>query len=235
MISIIIPTYNHGSALPACLDSILAQSYQDFEIIIVDDGSSDNTEKIVNDYITNHEGAPIKYQKIEHGGAPKARNRGAAESQGEFLIFADADLILKPQMLAELKKALDNHANADYAYSGFYFGWKRFRGQPFDSAKLQQMNFIHTSALIRREKFTGFDEELKRFQDWDLWLTMLKNGSQGVLVADELFRARVTRAGISKWRPSFWYKIWPILGWSPMSARRYEEAKRIIKKKHNLL
>ncbi|KKW45216.1 MAG: hypothetical protein UY95_C0004G0018, partial [Parcubacteria group bacterium GW2011_GWA2_56_7] len=102
---------------------------------------------------------------------------------------------------------------------------------------LRRMNFIHTSALIRSDGFPGFDEAIKRFQDWDVWLTLLKEGKEGVFVDEELFRVLLPhgRAGISSWRPSFLYGIsWSILGWRPPSVRRYEEARDVIRKKHHL-
>src|SRR3989338_7896786 len=239
MISVIIPTYNHGWALPACLDSLGAQTFQDFEIIIMDDGSTDGTETIVKEYIRSHKEEPrIRYLKIDHRGAPTARNTGARQSRGEFLLFADADLILKADMLQKLQTTLENHPEASYAYSSFRFGWKKFLSQPFDAAALRQNNYIHTTALIRRQHFTGFDERLTRFQDWDLWLTMLEQNHIGAFVDEELFIARVNQVGISRWRPRLWYRLWAVTerwtGLAPASWRKFVVAKKIVQRKHNL-
>lgn len=240
MISIIIPTYNHGPALPSCLDSLRRQSFSDWEAIIVDDGSTDDTELIVNNYIhMNHEEQRLHYSKINHGGAPRARNTGAKRASGNYLLFADADLIFNQTALEKLFVALKNNPRAAYAYCSFKFGWKKFIGRTYNAAALRQNNYIHTSALIRREFFPGFDEKLKRFQDWDLWLTMMKLGHSGVFVPEILFQARVTRRGISAWRPRAWYYFWSIVvhwtGFAPESFRRYMEAKRIVQLKHGLV
>ena len=135
--------------------------------------------------------------------------------------------------------ALKNNPQAAYAYCSFKFGWKKFTGRTFNAAALRQNNYIHTSALIRRECFPGFDEQLKRFQDWDLWLTMLKGGHVGVFVPEILFQACVTRRGISAWRPRAWYYFWSLvfrlIGLAPASFHRYLEAKKIVQLKHGLI
>lgn len=240
MISVVVPSYNHGDALPGLLDSLRAQHDQDFEVIIVDDGSSDGTTGIVERYVSHHpeEARRVHYVAGEHHGAPAARNKGAALARGPYLLFADADLILYPAMLSRLRAALEGHPEAAYAYSSFRFGWKLFQSRPLDAAALGRENYIHTSALIRRDAFSGFDETLVRFQDWDLWLTLLDRGAVGVFVPDVLFRARITRAGISRWRPRVWYAFWRavvrLIGYAPRSFRAYEEARRVVLAKHGL-
>lgn len=240
MISVIIPCYNHGLALSICLDSLVKQSFKDLEIIIVNDGSSDDTEKIVDDYIKSSGGdCKIKYLKTEHHGAPAARNAGASRAHGEYLLFADADLIFAKDALQKMLDALRDNQSASYAYSAFRFGWKKFSSRPFDIGVLKDNNYIHTSALIRREHFPGFDESLERFQDWDLWLTMLEQGHVGKYIPEVLFTATITKKGISKWRPRAWYKICLLIfGWTglaPRPFRRFVHAKKIVQKKHGLI
>lgn len=232
MISVIIPTYQHAATLPLCLESISKQSYQDLEIIVVDDGSTDGTEAAVWPYLDR-----IKYIKQANRGAPAARNNGFDHSEGDLVIFCDADVVMKSNMLEEMHKALEEHPSAAYAYSAFRFGWKGFSSYPFDPERLRRMNYIHTTALIRRQDFPRFDESLKRFQDWDLWLSILKKGRGGVFIPQELFRVidEHGRQGISQWRPSLWHRIpWGKLGWKPVSIRKFDEARAIIFKKHSL-
>lgn len=241
MISIVVPAYNHSSALPGLFDSLLAQTFGDWECIVVDDGSIDDTETVVRNYMDNlpHEQKQkFQYHKQANGGAPKARNAGAKLAKGEYLLFADADLILPFDWLGTMLSALQNDVQAAYAYSGLVFGKKLFAGREFGSEALRQNNYIHTSALIRTRDFPGFDESLKRFQDWDLWLTMLAQGKVGVFVPNILFTARVTRKGMSLWRPRIWYTLCAlgqrVLGWAPINYRRYVEAQHIIHRKHQL-
>ncbi|MFH1662065.1 MAG: glycosyltransferase family A protein, partial [Candidatus Falkowbacteria bacterium] len=183
MISIIIPIYNQADKLPKCLDSILAQTYKDFEIIVVDDGSTDNLEPIIKKY---------KYIFQENQGASSARNRGVKEAKGDFLLFCDADIVMKPDMLNEMMNALKNNPSASYAYSSFLWGRKLFKLEKFSAEKLKKIPYIHTTSLIRREHFpkNGWDESIKKLQDWDLWLTMLENGRTGVFINKVLFKVQ---------------------------------------------
>lgn len=233
MISVIIPVFNHVEELDACLKSLEQQIFRDFEVIVVDDGSTDNVQMRFSEY-----SAFFSYQFIrldKNQGAPVARNRGFTAAQGEFLIFLDADIELVPTMLEELKRGLDQHLEADFAYSSFYFGRKLFQGYLFDVQRLKKMNFIHTSALIRREAFPGFDPSLKKFQDWDLWLTMAEQGRRGLFVDRVLFTIKPRKTGYSQWLPRFVYLLpWPIFGWMPSVIQRYRDAEMIIRKKHHL-
>jgi len=233
MISIILPVYNRAKILTVALRGIAAQTETDFEVIIVNDGSTDNVEKVFGDY----------YQKLQtnnhylfinqnNQGAPAARNRGAREAQGEYLLFCDDDATLKPEALSKMRQALKDNPQASYAYSSFYWGRKLFKGQTFDPDKLKKAPYIHTMALIRRSDFpvSGWDESIKKFQDWDLWLTMLEAGKVGVFIPEVLFSVR-TGGTISSWLPSFAYKLLPFLP----TVKKYQQAMKIIKEKHGLL
>ncbi|MFA6422553.1 MAG: hypothetical protein WCV92_04085, partial [Candidatus Buchananbacteria bacterium] len=125
---------------------------------------------------------------------------------------------------------LNENPESSYAYSSFIWGWKKFKLWAFDPERLRQMPYIHTSALIRREHFPRFDLSLKKFQDWDLWLTMLEQGHEGVWVDEVLFRVMASGT-MSSWLPSFVYKL-PFL--KTKSKDKYEKAMEIIKEKHKL-
>ena len=135
---------------------------------------------------------------------------------------------MKPGMLSKMSKALDEHPNISYVYSSFKFGWKKFKLWEFDAARLRQMPYIHTTSLIRREHFPGFDPNLKRLQDWDLWLTMLEQGHVGQWISEVLFEVKAGGT-MSSWLPSFLAKIG--LG---KKAKQYQAAVKIIKNKHHL-
>lgn len=231
-ISVIIPTYQHASTLPRVLDSLASQLRQPDEIIVVDDGSTDGTREVLSAYLDR-----IKYILQENKGAPTARNVGFRESIGELVIFWDADVIGEPDMLKNLEEALELHEDASWAYSSFYWGKKLFLSTIFDQAKLRTNNYIHTSALIRRDAFPGFDESLKRFQDWDLWLTISKSGKEGFFVNKPLYKILIDedRLGLSSWIPKIFYKIpWGKIGWAPKVIKDYNLAREVIVKKHSL-
>ena len=229
-ISVIIPTYQHGDTIAACLDSIFGQSFKDIEVVVVNDGSTDDTDEAIKPYLNK-----IIYKKIVNAGAPKARNAGFELSKGHFVIFCDADLILKPEMLQALYDALTINPKAAYAYGGFRFGFGRFKGLIWDEARLRKLNYIHTSALIRRQAFVGFDESIKKFQDWDMWLSMLEKGNVGVAVNKILFSAKPRKSGMSWWLPKGLYSpFFKAIGIRFKSVTRYDEAAKIIAKKHGL-
>jgi len=229
-ISAIIPCYNHASSVGRCLESIFAQTYRDIEVVVVDDGSTDDLDRALKPYL-----GKFRLVRQENRGGPSARNHGFRESSGDLVLFCDADIVWKEDAFAKLAGALDVHPEAAYAYGSFKFGWKTFGLWEFDAERLRKHNYIHTGSLIRRAKFPGFDESLKRFQDWDLWLTMLERGDVGVWVPEVLCRVMTKRGGISSWMPKIAYRIpWDKLGWKPKRVAAYEAAAAVIKKKHHL-
>jgi len=234
LISVIIPTYQHADSLPACLHRIIGGTYQNIEVIVVNDGSTDNTREVLNRYMSDKR---LKVIWQENQGSNAARMTGYRESEGAYLLFCDADVVMEPDMIEKMYTVLQAHPEASYAYSGFRFGWKSFHPVAFDSDRLKRHNYIHTTSLIRRQHFPGFDEEVRRLQDWDLWLTMLEKGKKGVVIPEELFSVRVdghSRIG-SAWMPSLVYRLpWKWIGWMPKRLRAYEEAREVIQKKHSL-
>jgi len=236
LISIIIPVFNHAHTLEGCLRTVVWLSHnQSIELIIINDGSTDNfhetLRKILEKYPDIKALNPIVIDQPNLG-APVARNRGFKRAHGEYIIFLDADTICTPHMIDDLKIALEGNPQASYVYSQFRFGWKKMMSHEFDPELLKRINYIDVTSLIRAKDFTPFDESLKRFQDWDLWLTMLEQNKIGVFVPKVLFKKVVRgRKNISSWLPRFMYH----LPWKSQKVREYEAAKEIIIKKHDLM
>ena len=132
-------------------------------------------------------------------------------------------------MLERMLDALEHDHGASYAYSAHYFGYKIFKLWPFDRERLKAMPYIHTTSLIRKEHFPGFDESVKRLQDWDLWLTMLESGHAGTWISDPLFRIE-TGGTMSSWIPKSFYKLFPFLP----TVKKYKQAVEAIRNKHKL-
>ena len=224
-ITIVIPAWNDQGALHRCLVALERQSFRDFEVVVVDDGS----EPPIGGFQISDFRFQIHLVRQEHAGAPAARNRGARETESELILFCDADVELRSHALERMVQTLREHPEASYAYSAFRFGWKTFRSFPFDADRLRRMPYIHTTSLIRRAHFPGFDESLKRFQDWDLWLTTLEAGHVGVYIPEILFTVR-SGGTMSRWFPSFALR----LPWKPSRVRAYENAADIIREKHQI-
>ena len=193
MISVILPTNNRSALLRRAVDSVLRQTWADFELIVVDDGSTDRTREVVGGLhderlrlITN----PVRR------GASAARNRGIQASVGDTIAFQDSDDEWLPTKLERQMEAYQQLPESyGVVYSGFQVIYTSGRNKvfptwitrlaawlPFSKMKLQgdihfsllRGNFFTTqSALVRKECFSKvglFDERLPRLQDWDLWL-----------------------------------------------------------------
>ncbi len=228
MISVIIPAYNSARNLLQTLEAVFGQTYKEFEIIVVNDGSTDDIEATLASYRNR-----IKYFSQKRKGRCAARNAGFAASKGEYVIFLDAAAVMDPHMLETLLDSLAENPGCSFAYSSFKWGWKTFSSFPYDTERLKQMNYIHTSALIRREHFPMFDEKIEKFNDWDLWLTMMEQGHMGVYVPEVLFTVKSHGATVSAWLPSFMYRLpWKKFGIRIPSIEKYEKWKQIVMEKH---
>ena len=193
--SVVITCHNYGKFLKEAIDSALNQSVKPKEVIVVNDASADDSEKIAKSYRDK-----IKYFQVEFKNAQKARNLGLQKSSGEFVVFLDADDYFDNNFLKYTQVELEGDKELDLVYTDrSHIGEKKFledlgfkscwKTEEFDYDKLTQYNYISLPSLIRKKKFKGFDEEIKRFQDWDAWLTLLKNG-EAKRIAESLFTVR---------------------------------------------
>jgi len=231
MISIIIPIYNQADKLSACLESIKNQTYDNYEIVVVDDRSTDHIAPVFRKYKKEF-GLKFDYwySQTRHW-APYTRNKGFKKTQGEFIMFCDADVVLAPEALSIMLKTLREHPEASYIYPSHKYGHKLFKLWPFNADKLRQMPYIHTTTLMRREHFpkAGWDENIRKFNDWDFYLSILDEGHIGYWLDRVLFT--IKPGGVySNWLPSIFYKLFPFLP----KVRRYKRAMAVIKEKHHL-
>lgn len=230
LVSIIIPAWNSQATLKQTIVSALEQTWPNKEIIAVDDGSIDDTLSVAKAF-----GDRLTVITQPHQGAPAARNAGADRARGEFIIFLDADALMRRDMIALMARALLSHPAVSWCYGDFRFGSKNFHLFDFSVGQLRRMNYIHTSSLIRRADFPRFDETLTKFQDWDLWLTMVARGKRGLWWPDRLFSVAQRGGSMSSWLPSFVYRL-PGIGQGRGNAtiRKYREAETVIRRKHRL-
>lgn len=179
LVSVIITTHNRCSLLPRAIRSVLDQTFQDFELIIVNDGSTDNTEKTIEEYLERS--GKIRYLKNEYSlGGNAARNRGILAAKGEFIAGLDDDdefLNNRLQLLIE---------NYEETYSIITSrsilirnkGRKKTKHTPkVDLKTLLYFNVIGNQVLVKREvilKAGLFDEDLKRYQDYDMWVRIVE-------------------------------------------------------------
>jgi len=120
-LSFVIPTYNYGCYINNCLQSITEQGIDNYEIIVVDDGSTDDTRNIVEEYSQRIYLGQLRYIYQVNRGPSAARNNGATEAQGEFVWFIDADDRLVPGAMAVVLKALDKFDQVDFLFGGHFY------------------------------------------------------------------------------------------------------------------
>ncbi len=171
-VSVLIPCYNVGHYLCEALDSVLRQTYTDYEIIVVDDGSEDDTPEIVSRYPS------VKYIQCEHKGISAARNTALFHANGEFVVFLDADDYWLPEKLKKQVAYLDAHPECQLVYT---LAKNFFDGDP-QTMKPRQEQLMNANldnclvtCCIRRslyEKYGGYREDYPYGED-TYWVTRL--------------------------------------------------------------
>ncbi len=191
-VSIIIPVYNSEKTVGEALDSVLTQTYTDYEVIVVNDGSTDNSEGVIRRYVTAGAG-DITCITQRNKGAAAARNAGLRLSKGELIAFLDADDLWDTDKLKTAVETLEARPGVMLVFSDMrhsvdgkmvhasYLHERGYRhiasGQIYDN--LLQENFIFTPTVVMRKsifaKIGYFDENLKIAEDYDLWLRIAKD------------------------------------------------------------
>lgn len=141
LFSVILCTFNRAHLLPRALDSLIAQQEYDWEAVIIDDGSTDNTSEVVRSYVQKH--TNILYRHQPNQGLPRSRNIAAGIATGEFITFLDSDDAFEPQHLAVRRAALEDHPDID-----FFFGGTRIIGDPYVADKDNPERLIHVDECI---------------------------------------------------------------------------------------
>ena len=141
-------------------------------------------------------GIKIIQVKDKGKGANFARNQGFKQVKTEFVLFSDNDIKWRETGIQSLLDALQEEDNASYSYGGYKMGNLVQCNLEFRADRLQMFNYISTMSLIRTKDFSGFDEDIERLQDWDLWLTMLDEGKSGVYCGEIIFETK-KKDGIS--------------------------------------
>lgn len=193
-VSIIIPAYNVAPLIGETLDSVFAQTYKDFEIIVINDGSPDTEEfeRVLQPYLNR-----VRYLKQENRGASVARNAGLRAARGELIAFLDADDIWLPSYLEEQVRFIRQNGSDLVCADAVHFGGSVFDGHTYfevlmpASYEIGEVTFpglvsgqqsLITSAIVaRRESLFEaglFDETLRNAQDYDLWIRLALRGAR---------------------------------------------------------
>ena len=184
-VSVIMPTYNRQQMIRRAVQSVISQSHKNWELIIVDDGSTDDTAEVVNIFLQDKR---IKYTKQQHLGLSAARNSGLKLASGEIIAYLDTDNVWRPNFLNNMVVFMTSEGYK-CAYAGLVARNKRgqiiyYRGREFDWDSCLKDNYIDLNIYCHHrdlyESGLCFDENLRRMVDWDLILSHARKVSHRV-------------------------------------------------------
>jgi glycosyltransferase involved in cell wall biosynthesis len=171
VVSVIMPTWNRASVVGAAVRSVQAQYFSDWELIVLDDGSADDTTDVIASFAIDRR---IRYFKLPHAGQSAARNYGLRIAKGAIIAYLDSDDLWYPGFLAAAVPVFGTRDDVDCLYGAMIADGGQILFEPFDRERLIVGNYIDTSTFIHRraliERFGCFDEELTALEDWDLVL-----------------------------------------------------------------
>ena len=222
-ISVIIPSYNYGCYIVEALKSVSAQTFADWECIVVDDGSADNTRTLVEDFISRHTAQQFRYVHISNSGTSVAKNTGIDLARGKYIQFLDADDLLSPDKLAIQAAIIQAHDCALVFSKSVFFrqGAAKDLVEQYPKGFLAETSLqgaallaalinnnvitissplVHKELLIRAGKF---QTELKHNEDWLLWFNIALSKPIFLFDGDGRSLSRIRIHGNSAMRVSF--------------------------------
>lgn len=194
--SVIIPCHNYGRYLSWCVESVLHQTREAGEVIIVDDASDDDTQAVADSF-----GDRVLYFRVNFRNAQKSRNFGLTKATLDYVLYVDADDFLDNDALRLMEAEMEADPQLRIVYSDrINFGDPQLLAhlqqgyhwcaRDFSLSDLHRFNFISMPSLLRRATFSGFDERIRLNQDWDAWLGVLHAEKQAKRIAQPLFYYR---------------------------------------------
>jgi glycosyltransferase involved in cell wall biosynthesis len=201
-VSVVIPCYNQGIYLDEAADSVLSQTYGDFEIIIVNDGSTDD---FTNQLLADYRKPRTRVLQTRNQGLARARNSGIAEARGEFILPLDADDKIGPGYLEQGVALLERQPSVGIVYCrGRLFGDRTgdIAAPQFSRMGMLVSNLIFCSALFRKsdwERVGGYNPEMIHgCEDWDFWLSLLELGLTAERLPEVFFYYRVRESSMNQ-------------------------------------
>lgn len=196
LVSIIVPCYNQGKYLGEALDSVLAQTYQDWECVIINDGSRDNTEEVAQEYCQRDCRFTYLYQ--ENQGVVAARNNAIRSSHGQYILPLDGDDKIAPTYIEKAVAVIEQNPEVSIVYcDAVRFGAREGLCllSEFSVERMLIENCIFCTALYRRsdyDKTIGYNPNMNQgLEDWDFWLSILEQGGTAYKIPEVLFYYRI--------------------------------------------
>jgi len=195
LVSIITPCYNYAHFLPETVESVLQQKYSHLEYIIVNDGSSDNTEEIAKQYCKQDD--RVKYINMKNQGLPSARNTGISMATGKYILPLDADDKISPNYASKAVAVLEENPNVGIVYcETLFFGSMTgiFPLKPYTLTEILTGNMIPHAGFFRKEDWIaggGYNPNMKLgWEDYDFWLTIIEQGREVYKIPEILYYYR---------------------------------------------
>jgi glycosyltransferase involved in cell wall biosynthesis/MoaA/NifB/PqqE/SkfB family radical SAM enzyme/predicted SAM-dependent methyltransferase len=198
LVSVIIPCYNQAQYLSEAVESVVAQTYTNWECIIVNDGSPDNTSDVAKELIARYSGRQMRLLEKPNGGLAAARNSGIRSSKGIYWLPLDADDRIAPSFMDKTVRYMEEHPEIGFVYSNIqHFGLEHniFLYPDFESDTLVYGdNIVSVCSLVRKkvwEEVGGYNQDMREgYEDWDFWIGCVEKGWQGYRIPDPLFLYR---------------------------------------------
>lgn len=201
-ITVIVTSYNYAQFIIDALESVSKQTFHDFECIILDDGSIDNTKEIVTKWIKKDN--RFKYFYQENTGVSKARNNAIKKASSEYILPLDADDKIGENYLEECFNAIRFNREVKIVYGQSYLlnnPYKKFNLDNYNFEDLLYKNMLHCTSLFRKkdwERIGGFDEKLTvGLEDWEFWIHLLKGGGKVVKISKCKFYYRIKEQSLN--------------------------------------
>ena len=197
-ISIVIPCYNHQDYIAAAIESVTKSTYKHTEIIVVNDGSTDNSKQAILNLQAQY--PTLKFIDQPNAGPSAARNNGIKEAKGKYILPLDADDLISPDYIEKAVSVLEDSPEVKLVYCEAEFFEERsgkWELPDFKIEKLAKDNMIFCSAVYRKadwERIGGYDERMTwGWEDWEFWISLLKNGGEVVKLPIVGFKYRVRK------------------------------------------
>lgn len=196
-VTVVMPCYNQSAFLDDAVNSVLRQTFLDWELVIVNDGSTDDSRAEAQRLVSDNPERNIRLLDLKNGGVARARNEGILCAEGAYILPLDADDMIHPEMLAKSVQLLDSHPEVSIAYSDIeHFGARslRIQASDFDAKALPQDNQLNCCSLFRREMFDatgGYKPIYWGYEDWDFWVSCVAGGFLAKRIPEPLFLYRV--------------------------------------------
>lgn len=198
LVSVVIPCFNHEKFIAETIESAFRSIYHPIEIVVVNDGSSDNSEEVVCSLQNKYPN--LKYISQNNAGPAAARNRGIRESAGKYILPLDADDLISKNYIEKAVEVLEDNPPVKLVYCNAEFFEERsgaWKLKPFSLSSLATDNMIFCSAVYRKadwEASGGYDERMTwGWEDWEFWISLLKNGGGVVKLPITGFYYRVRK------------------------------------------